>query len=84
MILQATAKKKGVPQLDNSKLKCKKKDCFACRYGRCTRLNSTDFGGYDCPFYKTDDQIIAEKRSTEGRLTRIYGEQASVLFAHIG
>lgn len=30
-------------------------DCFANRRGVCTCLKDNDFGGRDCPFYKTAD-----------------------------
>lgn len=50
----------------------KRRDCFACHYGKCLILNNTHFekGGrkYKCPFYKTTNSsdIPTKKQLLEG------------------
>ena len=43
---------------------CSKADCAACNNGRCIALISNDFGGRECPFYKTKEQNEKELTTT--------------------
>ena len=36
-------------------------DCFANRDGRCGCLKDNDFGGRDCPFYKSSRDMSREE-----------------------
>lgn len=42
-------------------------DCFANKSGECLILVNTDFGKRECPFYKTSEQLKAERMSREER-----------------
>ncbi len=45
-------------------VKCgKHMDCFANRGGRCVSLKDNDFGGRDCPFYKSGKEAGMDKIS---------------------
>ena len=43
---------------------CKERNCFACRNGECTILQSNDFGSGKCVFYKTKEQRDREERES--------------------
>ena len=47
------------------------KNCAACHNGICGLLENVDFKGNKCPFYKTEDQRVAEDTKALQRLMRI-------------
>ena len=51
---------------------CTENKCFAYKSGYCTSLQCSNFGDRKCPFYKTEDQLIKEKKRCEKRLDRIH------------
>lgn len=36
-------------------------DCFANRDGRCACLKDNNFGGRDCPFYKSNEETSMDQ-----------------------
>lgn len=40
---------------------CNREDCFACKHGKCVVLNKNNFGGRECPFFKSNEQVAKEK-----------------------
>lgn len=44
------------------------KDCFAHKDGRCVCLNDNDFGGRDCPFYKSGSRTSMDEIRAACRL----------------
>ena len=48
-------------------------DCFANRGGVCTCLKDNDFGGRDCPFYKSAGTVREGQCRQDGG--RFYGNQ---------
>lgn len=51
--------------------KCDRVNCFACLGRQCRILVDNDFGGRDCPFYKTKDRLEAERARCVLRLRQI-------------
>lgn len=49
---------------------CSVHECFACVGGHCRKLTSS-YGGHKCPFFKTREQVEAERKKTVERLKRI-------------
>lgn len=49
---------------------CSVHECFACANGHCRKLTSS-YGGHKCPFFKTHEQVKAERQKTVERLKRI-------------
>lgn len=45
-------------------------DCFANREGKCITLTDTSFKRGDCPFYKTEKQLNAERKLDKKPKTR--------------
>lgn len=45
-------------------------DCFANREGKCITLTDTSFKRWDCPFYKTEKQLNAERKQDKKTKTR--------------
>ena len=41
-------------------LNCRERKCFANKNGKCTILTSVDYD-VGCPFFKTEEQITAER-----------------------
>ncbi len=42
--------------------KCDKHmDCFANKDGRCVSLKDNNFGGRDCPFYKSNKEVSRDE-----------------------
>ena len=50
---------------------CRKRSCAAYDTGYCNALSDTDFGGRECPFYKSDQQNTAERKACRERLKRL-------------
>lgn len=50
---------------------CGKADCFGCKDGKCDVLMKNNFGGRDCPFFKTEEQVQTEKAYCAERLRKI-------------
>jgi Fe-S-cluster containining protein len=36
-------------------------DCFANKDGRCVSLKDNNFGGRDCPFYKSNKEVSRDE-----------------------
>lgn len=51
--------------------KCKQGQCFANTFGSCAILNSSDWPK-DCPFFKTQEQMLREQEITEKRIESLY------------
>ena len=45
-----------------------KQDCFACKEGGCTALDTPLCERRDCPFYKTEEQLLVEQLETSIRI----------------
>ncbi len=50
---------------------CAEKECFACKNGYCAILVNNDFSGRACPFRKTEEQLVEERKRTEMRLDHL-------------
>ncbi len=58
---------------------CSVDECFACMGGHCRKLTSS-YGGNKCPFFKTPEQVKAERKKTVERLKRIGRENLIVAY----
>ena len=62
-------------KVEQSNLLCSNSKCFAfidgCGSGRCSILNSIDFGNRKCPFFKTRERMDFEERKTNLRLEEL-------------
>ena len=52
----------------NGRTKCNLHNCVGNKDGSCRILNSTDFEGKVCPFFKTVEQNEQEKKSKLSRI----------------
>ena len=50
---------------------CRKRSCAAYKTGYCNALSDTDFGGRECPFYKSEKQNTAERLACRERLEQL-------------
>ena len=59
-----------------SSTKCDREECAAYKEGHCVALIDTDFGGKECPFFKTKEQNTRERAYCRERLNKIgYGKE---------
>ena len=71
----------------NGRIKCNLHNCAGNKDGSCRILNSTDFEGKVCPFFKTAEKNEQERKAVMERLIAMerqdlielyYGEKAGV------
>ena len=51
-----------------------KKQCFACKGGKCAILTSTDFAGGSCVFYKSPGKALNDLKKYGGIMVYKNGE----------
>jgi len=50
---------------------CSETECFAYKNGLCAVLVNNNFSGRTCPFRKTEEQLVEERKRAEKRLERL-------------